>query len=173
MCVGLCEYDIDCKLRAHTNLGSSDYWTSETGAGVPVLSGNPMINPDFHSWNRVFLPYCSGDVWAGQMRNRTNPFVHEQVEQGSEANILSHTMNRQKQRQVRANESNLKILEKNAKTNANTQNIIDYYFAGHLILEAIIDKLSHQHLDPDLDISMATDVLMTGQTAGRKILNLK
>lgn len=30
-----------------------------------ILSDDAPENPDFYTWNRVFLPYCSGDVHSG------------------------------------------------------------------------------------------------------------
>ena len=29
-----------------------------------MLSSDPAANPDLHTWNRVFVPYCSGDSSA-------------------------------------------------------------------------------------------------------------
>ena len=33
-----------------------------------------MLEP---SWNHVFVPYVSGDVWAGQAPQALNPFAAE------------------------------------------------------------------------------------------------
>lgn len=31
-------------------------------------------NPDFRDWNRIYVPYCSGDVWEGQAEDPLNPW---------------------------------------------------------------------------------------------------
>ena len=33
-----------------------------------------MIRPSMARWNRVFVPYCSGDMFEGQMAEAGNPF---------------------------------------------------------------------------------------------------
>ena len=46
-----------------------DYLTSTTlphqVTGLTLLSADPSINPDFHDWHFVMLPYCSSDLWLG------------------------------------------------------------------------------------------------------------
>ena len=62
-----------CIRDRFTPLGSSRLWAkdidfgSETGVfgklPVPqILSSNATANPHFHGFNRVFVPYCSGDM---------------------------------------------------------------------------------------------------------------
>ena len=30
-----------------------------------LVSSSAEVNPQFHGFNRVFVPYCSGDIWVG------------------------------------------------------------------------------------------------------------
>ena len=59
----------NCAYRATTALGSSKYWSQTMSGGTNVVSGNHSINP-FASFTRVFIPYCSGDLFLGR-RNAT------------------------------------------------------------------------------------------------------
>ena len=58
-------------------------WTAATAFRGQLMSGDPGVNPDFHDWTRVYVPYCSGDLHSGIMRNRTNPFHHPTSGDGS------------------------------------------------------------------------------------------
>jgi hypothetical protein len=69
---GLCVEPVDCLARVKNGLGSSKYWAatwsdddSDDGAGL--LSGDPGVNP-FSDWNRVYVPYCGGDMHVGTRR---------------------------------------------------------------------------------------------------------
>jgi hypothetical protein len=39
-----------------------------------LLSPSEALNPDFYSWNHIFVPYCSGDIWIGTELTTKNPF---------------------------------------------------------------------------------------------------
>jgi hypothetical protein len=39
-----------------------------------MRSRDPAVNPDFYTWNHVFVPYCTGDVWVGMMNTSANPW---------------------------------------------------------------------------------------------------
>lgn len=71
---GLCVEPVDCAKRKKSSLGSSDYFPQAfqpgTDGGVDILSDDAKINPSFHEYNHVWLPYCSGDTWTG---TRTKP----------------------------------------------------------------------------------------------------
>ena len=64
--------DTNCAYRATTALGSSRYWAATMPGGDNVYSGNSSINP-FASFTRVFLPYCSGDLFLGQRNGTVSP----------------------------------------------------------------------------------------------------
>jgi hypothetical protein len=54
-----------CYKRSFTNLGSSnDYPVSQSFDVYPFLTPDSRINP-FHTWNRIFIPYCDGSVHIG------------------------------------------------------------------------------------------------------------
>lgn len=56
----------DCNLR----FINEPKKVSSTGWGPSVNEGgifdpDPAVNPTFHGWNHVYVPYCSSDLWAG------------------------------------------------------------------------------------------------------------
>lgn len=59
---GYCANDDECSRRPPEGLSSLSYPASVTGAGI--LS-DASTNPNFRSWNRVFLPYCTSDLYSG------------------------------------------------------------------------------------------------------------
>ena len=74
---GICFNLTDCAQRAKGRLGSSSSYNASIDAPKGMLSSDPAANPDLHTWNRVFVPYCSGDVWMGTKRAAVNPFPQE------------------------------------------------------------------------------------------------
>ena len=41
-----------------------------TSSTATIQQSRPMLmdtdeNPDFRTWNRIYVPYTSGDVWSG------------------------------------------------------------------------------------------------------------
>eukprot|EP00039_Didymoeca_costata_P012110 m.173147 g.173147 ORF g.173147 m.173147 type:complete len:439 (+) comp15384_c0_seq2:214-1530(+) len=69
---GICADLNDCKDRARSGLGSS------TGYGETRTPGEAMFNdPMYKGWNKVWVPYCSGDVWAGTVEGKLNPFPED------------------------------------------------------------------------------------------------
>ena len=74
---GICFNLSDCAQRAKGRLGSSSSYNASIDAPKGMLSSDPAANPDLYTWNRVFVPYCSGDVWMGTKRAAVNPFPQE------------------------------------------------------------------------------------------------
>ncbi len=72
---GLCVEGIDCSHRLKTDLGSSKNWASTKNIGTDgmedILKSDKEINPRFHAYNHVFLPYCTGDTWTGNRTSKT------------------------------------------------------------------------------------------------------
>jgi ribosome maturation protein SDO1 len=66
---GLCVEPEDCLQRSKSNLGSSKSWAPNYTDTNNVL-GTGDWNP-LKDWNHVFVPYGSGDVWTGQMKEPT------------------------------------------------------------------------------------------------------
>jgi len=64
-----------CSDRVQTKLGSSKYWAktlpAPTRAGGSILSTDAGDNPDFYDWNKIIVPYCTGDLHSGQ-RNESD-----------------------------------------------------------------------------------------------------
>lgn len=70
---GLCFNAVQCTQRKKSMLGSSKKW-SKTMHGTKLISENAANNPDFSTWNHIYVPYCSGDTWLGLEDKPTNPF---------------------------------------------------------------------------------------------------
>lgn len=70
---GSCGTYDSCLHRSRGSFGSSRNY-SDYLTGTFVASDDPGENPMFHSWNKVFVPYCSGDVFVGRKGKDTNKF---------------------------------------------------------------------------------------------------
>jgi len=73
---GICKSLSDCQGRAQGSLGSS------LGSTATIQQSRPMLmdtdeNPDFRTWNRIYVPYTSGDVWSGNKAESLNPFPQD------------------------------------------------------------------------------------------------
>ena len=66
---GACGTEKTCTEFSKSLKGSSKHW-GPTINGDNVYSGDPNVNPDFYTWNRVRVAYCTGDCHSGQ---RTGP----------------------------------------------------------------------------------------------------
>jgi hypothetical protein len=64
---GACYTKADCAGRSHTDLGSSKKWPATVDKKeTSFISSDASVNPDFYDGHRVYVPYCTGDVHAGQ-----------------------------------------------------------------------------------------------------------
>ena len=63
---GWCFDEELCVERSKTCLGSSKFWAQSTTLGG-LLSPNLQTNPNFYNWNVVFLNYCDGAFFAGNV----------------------------------------------------------------------------------------------------------
>jgi O-palmitoleoyl-L-serine hydrolase len=63
---GECVDAPSCLARANSSLGSSTSWSSTTGLGQ-LQDPDPKRNPHFAAANHVFVMYCTGDLFAGQV----------------------------------------------------------------------------------------------------------
>ncbi|KAF6773035.1 hypothetical protein AHF37_07754 [Paragonimus kellicotti] len=61
-----------CQLRESSTfaLFSSNFWPRKR-AFDGILSISPVLNPLYHDYNSVFIPYCSSDLWTGKRANRS------------------------------------------------------------------------------------------------------
>ncbi|KAH7435262.1 hypothetical protein KP509_06G056400 [Ceratopteris richardii] len=62
---GWCNTLDDCLQRSTTYLGSSKYMTAFGFGGI--LSNSMAYNPDFYNWNRVYVRYCDGGAFSGDV----------------------------------------------------------------------------------------------------------
>lgn len=75
---GECVEREDCLRKAKDHHGSSKY--NPRSVAEPTMSGESALlinskeaeNPDFYSWNLVFMNYCSQDNWSGQRVSADN-----------------------------------------------------------------------------------------------------
>ena len=63
---GYCTSKDDCVQRSYTYLGSSKSWP-EMIFVEGFLSDNCSENPYFCGWSMVFIPYCDGAFFAGNV----------------------------------------------------------------------------------------------------------
>ena len=63
---GYCTSKDDCVQRSYTYLGSSKSWP-EMIFVEGFLSDNCPENPYFCGWSMVFIPYCDGAFFAGNV----------------------------------------------------------------------------------------------------------
>ncbi|CAM6081661.1 unnamed protein product [Calypogeia fissa] len=70
-----------CLKRSSSPLGSSTKMPRRARL-EGILSSSPNDNPDFYNWNRVYLSYCDGSSFAGDVR--------DPIEVGLDANPLTN-----------------------------------------------------------------------------------
>eukprot|EP01113_Clastostelium_recurvatum_P038491 TRINITY_DN5771_c0_g3_i1.p1 TRINITY_DN5771_c0_g3~~TRINITY_DN5771_c0_g3_i1.p1 ORF type:complete len:429 (-),score=76.26 TRINITY_DN5771_c0_g3_i1:38-1324(-) len=62
-----------CTFRRNSTFGSSKHWPPALlGPPADFLSSDPTLNPDYHTWGKIAIPYCSGDLYAGQLTKPLN-----------------------------------------------------------------------------------------------------
>ena len=67
---GWCYSLAECVARAATPIGSSSTYPETLQSKGGIVDPDPEKNPNFHSWNHVWVPYCDGTSWSG---NRVKP----------------------------------------------------------------------------------------------------
>lgn len=63
---GWCSTPQTCLLRSQSRLGSSLYFSTDIPFGG-LLSPDETANPSFFNWNAVFLLYCDGSSFTGDV----------------------------------------------------------------------------------------------------------
>jgi len=63
---GWCYSEEDCARRSETDIGSSAKMNVTVEYGG-IMSENKTINPEFYDWNHVFMAYCDGASFAGDL----------------------------------------------------------------------------------------------------------
>ena len=113
-----------------------------------LLAPNASTNPEFWNATRVFVPYCSGDLWLGQHVSSTNPWASfaAAAAAGGDAAIAA------------------------AAKATNDETSFSGFFHGHLILSAVLDDVAAQSALGAAASGGAAqpqiDVLLTGCSAG-------
>ncbi|GER56204.1 pectinacetylesterase family protein, partial [Striga asiatica] len=62
---GWCSSKENCQDRALTPIGSTINITTHEFAGI--LGPNQIMNPDFYNWNKVYVRYCDGSSFIGDV----------------------------------------------------------------------------------------------------------
>ncbi|KAF8724627.1 hypothetical protein HU200_020898 [Digitaria exilis] len=65
---GWCDTVRSCSDRTMTYLGSSKFMQKLVNFSG-FLSNDPVLNPDFYSWNRVLVRYCDGASFSGDSQH--------------------------------------------------------------------------------------------------------
>ncbi|XP_062512571.1 uncharacterized protein LOC134188416 [Corticium candelabrum] len=65
---GWCYNKSDCYYRASSWLGSSTYW-NRTSHLRGFLNNDPDVNPEFANYSVVFVPYCDGASFSGNVND--------------------------------------------------------------------------------------------------------
>ena len=63
---GWCYKESDCANRATGDRGSSANWATSRGSSG-AISTDKTVNPDMYDWNLVFIPYCDGASFTGDV----------------------------------------------------------------------------------------------------------
>ncbi|CAN4128316.1 unnamed protein product [Withania somnifera] len=63
---GWCENATHCLMRKNSRLGSSAKMGNQV-AFSGMMSNDPNRNPEFYNWNRVFVRYCDGGSFTGDV----------------------------------------------------------------------------------------------------------
>ena len=142
---GVCQGSSDCAGRAKSDLGSSTKW--QQSIDMPgLLAQNATTNPEFWNATRVFVPYCSGDLWTGQHGEATNPWASfaAAAAAGGDAKIAAI-----------------------AKA-TNDEPSFSGYFHGHLIVDAVLDDVASQSAlgAAATQPPPKVDIVLTGCSAG-------
>lgn len=64
---GWCYDEDGCVQRSKTRLGSSKEWPGSIEFALGFLSDSKLLNPDFYDWNIVFVAYCDGASFSGNV----------------------------------------------------------------------------------------------------------
>lgn len=63
---GWCVNHTDCKGRTEQGLGSSTRRLRNMSF-YGIISKNSSENPEFHNWNKIYVVYCDGSSYTGDM----------------------------------------------------------------------------------------------------------
>jgi hypothetical protein len=64
---GWCYSEADCYGRSKGSLGSSTKWAKTSNPMGGLMSDDCTANPQFCTWNKVWMPYCDGNSFSGQL----------------------------------------------------------------------------------------------------------
>lgn len=126
--------------RINIYMTSMETYIGKEGAsieGKDLLDSNPLLNPLFHDYNKVLVPYCSSDLWIGDDRRQysfTNASSDDDTDLQNQ--FLSTIYNPE-------------------------STSLQFTFRGKIILRSIIDELIDQE-----EFLTASDVVLTGSSGG-------
>jgi hypothetical protein len=157
---GVCESYDDCVGRQKGSLGSSKYF-DKSHAASQLISNDPAENPDFASWNHVWIPYCSGDVWLGQTTNPLNPWSEGDDDTFQDMRHLGGSLSL-------PTSLALKLYNQSSKRSGNgAKKDTQFQFAGHTIIAETVAALQAKHnLGKPSENGDKPSVILTGCSAG-------
>ena len=94
---GECRTAAECAAwRGGSGPSSASWPEAHTAEGFSELSSVPEVNPDFHDWAKLFLPYCSADMHSGRRTTREAAlggfyFAGHNLIAASLAHLANHT----------------------------------------------------------------------------------
>lgn len=90
----------NCRDRSKTSIGSSKSW-AKTKSQTGSMSANREENPVFYDWNVVYMPYCDGTSFSGNVDSDVDGlFFRGKIILESIINDLKKNTNIQKAKQV-------------------------------------------------------------------------
>lgn len=153
---GYCASDLGCAVRWNDPTGSPDGiigWhqnmvpeTNATinldGRGILDFDGSPAANP-FDGYSRIYVPYCSSDVWIGTGQI-TEVDRYQDVDSDGDLDDLFPPVF--------------------GDTLPETNGVVELYFGGSKIVEGVIAMvLEGYNEDPD---TIPTEIVLVGSSAG-------
>jgi hypothetical protein len=159
---GYCGGDLGCAVRWNDLTGAPDGiigWhgnmvpdTNQTknfeGRGILDFDGVPAANP-FDGYSRIYVPYCSSDVWAGTGEitevDRYQDVDGDGVLDDLFPPVLGDTLPEQ-------------------------NGVVELYFGGSKIIEGVIDRVLQGYNDDPATIP--TEIVLVGSSAGGAGVNI-
>ena len=131
--------------------------------GRDILDTDLILNPLFHDYNHVLIPYCSSDLWLGEETTPTRA-VNEASYSSEETNSTSAVMD---------NDTNCDCFNYTTKYNDGCFNFHEaddllFTFRGKTIYQSIMKQLKDGSDDDNIKFNLgnADKVILAGSSAG-------
>lgn len=83
----------DCRSRSQTSLGSSRSWASKRSFDEGMLASDVSTNPVFHNYSLLYMPYCDGTSFAGNVSGTVSGLFFRglQILEATFVHAMQHT----------------------------------------------------------------------------------